>query len=180
MLASMRTPKAKSRHSSAHRRRGAKATALTSAAKHLSLDEYVATVERATPMQKIELERAGVPGRLIKDLSTRMKLPTSRMFGILGLPKATAEKKAAQGESVAGSAGYSAIGMAALLAKAQEMATDTAATEARFDAGAWLGRWIELPQPALGGRRPSELLDTATGVLVVSRLLGSLVSGSYQ
>jgi putative toxin-antitoxin system antitoxin component (TIGR02293 family) len=147
----------------------------------LSLDEYVATVERATPMQKIELERAGVPGRLIKDLSTRMKLPTSRMFGILGLPKATAEKKAAQGESVAGSAGYSAIGMAALLAKAQEIAADSAGTEkAPFDAGEWLGRWIELPQPALGGRRPSELLDTATGVQVVSRLLGSLVSGAYQ
>jgi uncharacterized protein (DUF2384 family) len=159
----------------------ARARSARHGARHLSLDEYVATVERATPMQRIELERAGVPGKLIKALSTRMKLPTSRMFGILGLPKATAEKKAARGESVGGSAGYSALGMATLLAKAQEMATDSGATSTPgFDAGEWLGRWIELPQPALGGRRPSELLDTATGVQVVSRLLGSLVSGSYQ
>lgn len=173
----MSSSKAKARAASARGRTQAR----VERARFLSLDEYVAAVERATPMQRIELERAGVPGQLIKALSSRMKVPTSRMFGILGLPKATAEKKAAQGESVGGSAGHSAIGMATLLAKAQEMATDTGAVGTPgFDAGEWLGRWIELPQPALGGRRPSELLDTATGVQLVNRLLGSLVSGSYQ
>lgn len=177
----MTSSKAKPRNAQAGSLRHARARSARPRARHLSLDEYVATVERATPMQRIELERAGVPGKLIKDLSARMKLPTSRMFGILGLPKATAEKKAAHGESVGGSAGYSAIGMAALLARAQEMASDVGAEGIPgFDAGEWLGRWIELPQPALGGRRPAELLDTATGVQLVSRLLGSLVSGSYQ
>ncbi|MDH5540593.1 MAG: MbcA/ParS/Xre antitoxin family protein, partial [Rhizobacter sp.] len=36
------------------------------------------------------------------------------------------------------------------------------------------------PQPSLGGRRPAELIDTPTGIEVVSRLLGSIESGSYQ
>lgn len=69
--------------------------------------------------------------------------------------------------------------MASHLAPAQAVAADSTAGE-QFDAGAWLGKWIELPQPALGGRRPSDVLDTSTGFQVVSRLLGSLTSGSYQ
>ena len=39
---------------------------------------------------------------------------------------------------------------------------------------------IERPQPALGGRKPADLIDTPTGVEVVARLLGSIESGAYQ
>jgi len=57
----------------------------------------------------------------------------------------------------------------------------TTASEAKmFDATKWLGQWIERPQPALGGRKPADLLDTPTGVELVARLLGSIESGAYQ
>jgi uncharacterized protein (DUF2384 family) len=49
-----------------------------------------------------------------------------------------------------------------------------------FDAAKWLGRWLEQPQPALGGRKAADLIDTPTGVEVVARLLGSIESGAYQ
>jgi hypothetical protein len=44
----------------------------------------------------------------------------------------------------------------------------------------WLYKWIELPQPALGGLKPSELLDTEIGRNSVLQLLGSMESGSFQ
>ena len=73
------------------------------------------------------------------------------------------------------------LGMVKLLGIAQEIVANSTAREAKtFDATKWLGQWIERPQPALGGRRPADLLDTPTGVQVVARLLGSIESGAYQ
>jgi putative toxin-antitoxin system antitoxin component (TIGR02293 family) len=145
------------------------------------VDDYVRQIVNATPMQVVEIERAGVVGSFIKDLSKRMEIPSSRIFSILGIPKATAEKKAAAGEMVAGSGGQAAIGMVKLLGIAQQIVADSTASEAKgFDAAKWLGQWIEHPQPSLGGRKPADLLDTPTGIEVVARLLGSIESGTYQ
>ena len=145
------------------------------------VDDYVRRVASATPMQIVEIERKGVLGSFIKDLSRRMAIPSSRIFSILGVPKATAEKKAAAGEMVTGRGGQAAIGMVKLLGIAQEIVANSTASEARgFDATKWLGQWIERPQPSLGGRKPADLLDTPTGVEVVARLLGSIESGAYQ
>ncbi len=145
------------------------------------VDEYVRQVARATPLQIVEIERQGVLGSFIKDLSRRMEIPSSRIFTILGIPKATAEKKAAAGERVEGRGGQAAIGMVKLLGIAQEIVGNSTATEAKaFDATKWLGQWIERPQPALGGRKPADLLDTPTGAEVVARLLGSIESSAYQ
>ena len=145
------------------------------------VQQFVQRLTQSTPIELVEIEREGVRGSFIKDLSRRLEIPTSRMFGILGVPKATAEKKAATGEMVTGSGGQAAIGIAKLLAIAEAIVAHSTAPEAKaFDAAKWLGRWIERPQPALGGRKPADLLDTPTGVEVVARLLGAIESGAYQ
>ena len=145
------------------------------------VDEYVRQVTRATPLELVEIERQGVLGSFIKDLSRRMEIPSSRIFAILGVPKATAEKKAAAGERVEGRGGQAAIGMVKLVGIAQEIVANSTAGEAKsFDATKWLGQWIERAQPALGGHKPADLLDTPTGVELVARLLGSIESGAYQ
>ena len=145
------------------------------------VDAYVRQIVNATPMQIVEIERIGVPGFFIKDLSKRMEIPSSRIFRILGLAKATAEKKATAGEMIAGRGGQSAIGVVKLLGIAQRIVANSTAGDAEgFDAAKWLGVWIERPQSALGGHKPAELLDTPTGVQVVARLLGSIESGAYQ
>jgi hypothetical protein len=98
------------------------------------VDEYVRQVASATPMQLVEIERFGVIGSLIKDLAMRMDIPSSRIFTILGIPKATAEMKAAGGKMVAGGAGQAAIGMVKLLGIAQEIVANSTAPEAKgFD-----------------------------------------------
>jgi len=146
-----------------------------------NVDEYVRRLAGATPLETVEIERVGVRGSLFKELSKRMGIPSSRMFVILGVPKATAEKKAATNEMVSGRGGQAAIGMVKLLGIAQELVDSSTASEAKdFDAARWLGEWIERPQPSLGGRKPADLLDTPTGTEVVARLLGSIASGAYQ
>src|SRR5437762_4126189 len=145
------------------------------------VQQFVQRLTQSTPIELVEIEREGVRGSLIKDLSRRLEIPASRMFGILGVPKATAEKKAAAGEMVTGSGGQAAIGIAKLLAIAEEIVTHSTAPEAKgFDAAKWLGQWLERPQPALGGRKPADLVDTPTALEVVARLLGGTESGAYQ
>jgi putative toxin-antitoxin system antitoxin component (TIGR02293 family) len=151
------------------------------AAAYRDLDQFVVIVSHATPYQLVELERHGVDGRFLKDLSKRMEISQLHVFDMIGVPKATAEKKVAAGEVISGSGGQAAIGMAKLIAKAQDIALNSTAKEAReFDAAKWLGKWLEIPQPALGGRKPSELVDTPTGLDVVLKLLGAIESGAYQ
>lgn len=145
------------------------------------IDHFVASVRAADPMQLIETERRGVAGVFVKDLSKRMGIPAHRMFAIVGVPKATAEKKAADGQRLAGNGGRAALGIARLLGMAEEIVDNSTAPEARdFDSARWLGKWLERPQPALGGHKPSELIDTPTGLDVVARLLGAIESGAYQ
>ena len=149
--------------------------------KESGVDAYLSEIARATPMQLVHIEREGIPGVFIKDLSKRMEISSSRFFKILGVPKATAEKKVATGMKVAGSGGQAAIGMAKLIGMARRIAADSTAKGAReFDAAKWLGQWIERPQPALDGLRPADVLSTPTGVEVVAKLLGSIESGAYQ
>jgi putative toxin-antitoxin system antitoxin component (TIGR02293 family) len=145
------------------------------------IDDFVTNVHAANPLQLIETERKGVAGAFVKDLSRRMEIPAKRMFDILGVPKATAEKKVAEGELLTGNGGRAALGIARLLGMANEIVANSTAAEAKdFDAAKWLGQWLEKPQPALGGRRPAELIDTPTGLDVVARLLGAIESGAYQ
>ena len=132
-------------------------------------------------MEIIAIERQGVPGTFIEDLSKQMALPTSRMFNILGVSKATAKKKKAAGENIDGCAGQSALRMIKLLGIAQDIVSNSTAVEAKnFDSTQWLGQWIGRPQSALGGRKPADLIDTPTGVEIVARLLGPIESGAYQ
>ena len=145
------------------------------------IDDFVTNVHAADPLKLIETERKGVAGAFVKDLSKRMEISAQRMFVILGVPKATAEKKVAAGEMLTGSGGRAALGMARLLGIAKEIVESSTAPEAKgFDSAKWLGQWLETPQPALGGRRPAELIDTPTGLAVVAKLLGSIESGAYQ
>src|SRR5437773_10234788 len=44
---------------------------------------FVQRIARSTPIELVEIEREGVRGSFVKDLSRRLAIPTSRMFGIL-------------------------------------------------------------------------------------------------
>jgi hypothetical protein len=48
-----------------------------------------------------------------------------------------------------------------------------------YDPGKWLVSWLDTPLPALGGRCPGDLLDTAEGRTLVSRTLMQMQAGSH-
>lgn len=145
------------------------------------VESIVRRVARATPLELVSLEREGVDGRLLKDLAQRLSIPSVRLYAIVGIPKATAEKKAAENAPVGGASGQAALGLLRLVGIAQELVAKSTAAEARgFDAARWLGAWIEQPQPALGGRKPADLLDTPSGLEIVARTLGALESGGFR
>jgi uncharacterized protein (DUF2384 family) len=141
---------------------------------------FVGTVDRASPAQMMSLERVGVEGRMIKAMAGELRLPVGSFYEMLGMPKATIEKKTAANQPIAGTYGHAALGMAKLLATASNIvANSTAKGAENFDVGKWLGEWITRPQAALGGKKPAEFLDTPTGADVVCRLLGAIESGAY-
>ena len=145
------------------------------------VDLFVQRLAEATPMELVEVERHGVKGRFVKDLSRQIEIPAVRLYEILGVPKATVEKRSTEGTEITGAGGQAAVAMARLLAQAREMAGHSLSPQAKsFDAARWLGQWIERAQPALGGRKPAELIATPTGAEMVSRLLGAIESGAYQ
>lgn len=145
------------------------------------VNAFVDRVAAATPMEIVEVERRGIDSMFLKDLSRHMHIPAVRIFDIVGVPKATAEKKVAANERIAGAGGQAALGLARLLGIAKDIVENSTAPEAKgFDAARWLGQWIERPQPALGGRKPADLIGTPTGLEMVARVLGAIESGAYQ
>ena len=70
------------------------------------------------------------------------------------------------------------IGAAKLIGQVQAMVEDSGDT-VRFDAAAWMARWLQEPLPAFGGRRPIEFLDTIEGQALVGSALARMQSGAY-
>ena len=145
-----------------------------------SLVDFATNMAGAEPMDQVELEREGLPAVVVADLARVMALPRVRMFEMMNLPRATMEKKISDGEVLTGVANRRALNLLRLLAHAREILRDSTSSEAeRFDVARWLGRWIETPQPALGGIKPADLLDTEIGAEMVERTLGAIRSGAY-
>ena len=142
---------------------------------------FVSEITDADPLLLADTERHGVSGSFVRDLSFVMEIPPKRMYRILGIPKSTAARKVSAGGMLSGLSGTAAIAMARLLGLVEESVhQSTALGNTEFNCAKWLGEWIEKPQPALGGRKPADLIATPTGVELVAKLLGSAQSGSYQ
>jgi len=147
-----------------------------------SIDAYLKQMQNASTGQLIEMERQGVPHAFVAALSERMDVPLVRMQKMMRISKATAARKRADdGSLIGGAAGATATAIVKLMGMAQRIVDQSTAPQASgFDVQKWFGAWLELPQPALDGQAPAELLDTPSGVEAVARVLGALESGSYQ
>jgi uncharacterized protein (DUF2384 family) len=153
------------------------ADALTYSRRH-GLDAFLRQMYEATPMQTLATERKGVSAEILTELARRMLLPTAYLAMALGISKATTHRKIAVGELVDG---RPIVGLVKLLALAQTIVDESTSIEAEnFDTVKWLGQWIVRPQPALGGYKPAELLDSTTGITMVAKVLGAIRSGAYQ
>ena len=146
----------------------------------LRMEDVVAALRQTTTMEVIELERHGVPARLLNFLAMCLNMHLADVLRMVGATRATTLRKVRMGARLDGTPGRAALGMIRLLAMAQEMAeSSTHPDAANFSASRWFGDWIRKPQPALAGRKPADFLDTPTGLEAVTRVLGALESGAF-
>ena len=141
------------------------------------VDGYLDVLREANPLQIVAIERVGVPDTFVADLAERMGWSPKRLHELLG-------HEPELGHEISGgweTAGGGVMGLVRLIELARGIVANSTREGAEpFDAILWLGIWLNVPQPTLGGLRATELLDTPTGASLVAKVLGSIGSGAYQ
>jgi putative toxin-antitoxin system antitoxin component (TIGR02293 family) len=135
-------------------------------------------VYRAGALERVELIKAGVAPAAVDDIAQAMGAPQETVIRNLGIPKSTWARKRAQHAPLESHASEKVVGLAALIGQVETLAEEQGAP-AGFDAAKWFRDWMRQPVPALGGRRPVELLDTREGQRIVSELLDAIRAGAY-
>lgn len=143
---------------------------------HADQPSYLALFQ-LTPLDRVKLVKGGVPARYTKQVLSALWATREAGYEALNLAPATVNRKAIRGQALSTEEGERVVGVAKLIGQVEAMAAE--AGEPQFDAAAWLGRWINEPVPALGGERPSDLLDTMEGQALVSETLARMQSGAY-
>ena len=136
------------------------------------------TVYRASPLERIDMIRRGIPASEAKRIFTEVPIGQGAGFKALNLSTATVNKKAKQGDTLSPEESERIVGFAKLLGQLEAMIQESG-NPANFDARAWMARWLAEPLPAFGGARPADLMDTMEGQGLVSAALGKIQSGAY-
>lgn len=135
-------------------------------------------VYQATPMERIAWIRRGVEAANVRILAERMRTHKDQLMRNLGLPRATVDRKAKERKTLSPEQTERVVGLSKLVGQVQTIVAQSGEPKG-FDAAHWVGEWLERANPALGGRRPADLMDTAEGQEVVGSLLARLQSGAY-
>jgi len=128
---------------------------------------------------RVALVREGAPADLLALVSERIGIAREPLYRALGLAPSTIKRKIQGHQALAVDESETALGIARLIGQVETMVAESS-NEAEFDAAKWLGRWLERPNPALGGARPISYLDTADGRQMISDLLARMQSGAYS
>lgn len=143
----------------------------------LHLFDYPA-VYRAAPLERIELIKEGVSAAEVVQFAERLDTSKELLMRWLGLPRATIDRKAKARQNLSTEQSERVLGLAKLIGQVQTMVQESGDPDG-FDAARWVGQWLERPNPALGGCRPAQFMDTVEGQQLVSALLAKTQSGAY-
>lgn len=132
------------------------------------------------PLQMVDIVRAGVSADLLPYMAKMMAISMEHLYRIVGLPRATADRKVRAHQRLDASQSERALGLAQLVAQVEQIMEESGDPEAvDFSPAQWVAGWLDRPNPALGGREPGGLMDTAHGRAIVSRLVAQMQSGAY-
>jgi len=141
----------------------------------------LAKIKCASPPGMIQLERKGLDPKTLQALSVASGVSLSGLCEIVGISRNTLRRLCTTGKTLQGASGLAVINLLRLFSLAQEIVEDCGVGHADlFDVREWLGRWIQTPQPYLGGLKPADILDTPTGFALSTKLLGALSSSADQ
>ena len=136
-----------------------------------------AVVYALAPVERIALVKRGVPAIEVSNVAKTIGQPKEKLMRVLGLPRATVDRRARAKRPLSVEQGERLLGFARLVGQVKVM-VEQSGDPAGFDAGKWLGSWLERPLPALAGKCPADYLDTNEGQQLVSGLLMRMQSGA--
>jgi putative toxin-antitoxin system antitoxin component (TIGR02293 family) len=143
-----------------------------------SLEKSARTFFEASPLERIHIIRQGVPAKFVLTISVSMKMPKETLYVTLNLARATIDRKVSKEELLDQDESERVLAMTRLVGQADRVVRDSGVMEG-FSPAQWVAKWLQRPHPALGGRRPGELMDTADGRDLVTDLLARQQSGAY-
>lgn len=130
------------------------------------------------PMDRIDVIRHGFDPTCVNRMAVEMDMPEYRLWSLLGLPRSTMNRKVKQQKTLSPEESERVLGMATIIGQVETMVRESGNPEG-FDAAKWVAEWINTPVPALGGRKPAELLDTVHGQNLVAKVLAMSQTGAY-
>lgn len=133
---------------------------------------------RMPDMEFIDSIEAGVDPQFIFLLASHMGTSNRSLQVYLDLHSTTIERKKSKAINLDLHQSERVAGLKRLIDQVQDMVEDSGDTT-DFDPAEWLGRWIEKPMPALGGKKPADYLSTVSGQKMLSNLLSQMQSGAY-
>ncbi len=139
---------------------------------------WISDVARSEPLARIQLVREGVAAQAVASLADVLDMSRESLVRSLGLARATVERKLRSGGRLGVAESERVLGVTMLISQIEQIVNESGNAQG-FDAAAWVSQWIESPVPALDGRKPIELMDTAEGRAIVSGLLARMQSGAY-
>lgn len=134
---------------------------------------------RASPMDRIRIIKSRVPATYVVTLTTKMQITREKFCTSLNLGRATVDRKIKNRAKLSQEESERVLAVARLVGQADAMVQESG-TPHGFDAATWVASWLQRPHPALAGRVPAEILDTADGRNVVADLLAQQQSGAYS
>lgn len=129
-------------------------------------------------MARVEMVKNGIPALYVETLSASMGLAKEKLYQTMGLARPTVDRKIRRRSLLNKGESETVIGLARLVGQVQSLVNESGDAQG-FDAAKWTAVWLAQPLQSLGGKRPAELMDTADGRTLVSKLLAQQQSGAY-
>lgn len=132
----------------------------------------------ATELERVAIIRRGLPANILVQISSAMAISNELLFTTLAFPRSTVVRKIQNNEVLTSEQSERVVGLERLVGQVEVMVKQSGNPEG-FDAGRWVGEWLQRPLPALGGKKPAEFMDTMEGQNLVARFLAQSQSGAY-
>lgn len=129
-------------------------------------------------LERVELVKEGVPAGLLVLLSEDMAISRDKLYDTIGVARATVDRKVRERRALSQDESERTLGMARLIGQVDAIVRQSGRPDG-FDAAKWVATWLDRPHPALGGKRPAQLMDTSDGRSLVSDLIARIQSGAY-
>lgn len=133
---------------------------------------------RATPLERIEIIRKGIPANIVDITSTDMGWTKERMLTTLQFPRATVNRRIRTQAVLPTEFSERILGLQKLIGQVTIMVAESGNSRG-FNAAHWVANWLEQPAPALNNAKPADFMDTIEGQELVASLLSKMQSGAY-